>query len=66
MAYKTIKRVSVPNLKPFGPTKTELWAKEVGKFSIMLYGKWSASILLPNIMAASKQMYGGFQNFEQP
>ena len=24
MAYKTIKRVSVPNLKSFGPTKTEL------------------------------------------
>ena len=39
MAYKTIKRVSVPNLKSFGPTKTELQAKEVGEFSIMLYGK---------------------------
>ena len=29
MTYKTIKRMSVPNLKSFGPTKTELWAKEV-------------------------------------
>ena len=29
MAKKTIKRVSVPNLKSFGPTKTELRAKEV-------------------------------------
>ena len=26
VAYKTIKRVSVPNLKSFGPTKTELRA----------------------------------------
>ena len=39
MAYKTIKRVSVPNLKSFGPTKTELRAKEVGESSVMLYGK---------------------------
>ena len=41
MAYKTIKCVSVPKLKSFGPTKTELKAKEVGEFSIMLYGKMS-------------------------
>ena len=33
------KRVSVPNLKSFVPTKIELRAKEVGEFSIMLYGK---------------------------
>ena len=39
MAYKTIKRVSVLNLKSFGPTKTELLAREVGGFSTMLYGK---------------------------
>ena len=39
MAYKTIQCVSVLNLKLFGPTKTELWEKEVGHFSIMLYGK---------------------------
>ena len=39
MAYKTIKRVFIPNLKSFGPTKTELRAKEVREFSIMLYGK---------------------------
>ena len=31
--------VSVPNLKLFGPTKTDLWAKEIGEISIMLYGK---------------------------
>ena len=37
MAYKTIKRVSVPNLKAFRPTKTELQAKEVGELSV---GKW--------------------------
>ena len=35
MACKTIQRVSVPNLKLFGPMETELWAKEVGEFSIM-------------------------------
>ena len=39
MAYKTIQRVSVPNMKLFESTKTKLWAKEVGEFSIMLYGK---------------------------
>ena len=39
IAYKTIQRVSVPNLNLFGPVKTELRAKEVGEFSIMLYGK---------------------------
>ena len=35
MVNKTIQRVSVPNLKFFGPIKTELWAKEVGDFSFM-------------------------------
>ena len=39
MACKTIQLVYVPNLKLFGPMKTELWVKEVGEFSIMLYGK---------------------------
>ena len=39
MAYKTILLVSVPNLKLFGSMKTELWAKEVREFSVMLYGK---------------------------
>ena len=42
MAYKTIKRVSVPNLKSFGPTKTELRAKEVGEFSLCYMGKRDA------------------------
>ena len=41
MAFKTIQCVSVPNLKLFGPRKTELQAKKFGKFSIMLYGKWA-------------------------
>ena len=46
MAYKTIIRVSVPNLKSFRPMKTELQIKEVGEFSIMLYGKigWGRSL----------------------
>ena len=34
-----MQRVSLPNLNLFGSMKTELRAKEVGKFSIMLYGK---------------------------
>ena len=35
-------------LKSFGPTKTELQAKKVGEFSIMLYGKmgWGHSLAL--------------------
>ena len=54
MAYKTIKRVSVPNLKSFAPTKTELHAKEVREFSIMLYGKMGRGrFLLPTNMAAA-------------
>ena len=39
VAYKTIMLVSVLNFKLFRPTKIELQAKEVGEFSIMLYGK---------------------------
>ena len=39
MAYKTTQRVSVPDLELFGSTKAELWAQEVGEFSVMLYGK---------------------------
>ena len=38
-AYKTIQRVSVPDLKLFGPMNTELWAIEVRKFSVTLYVK---------------------------
>ena len=37
MACKTIQRVSVSSLKLFGPIKTELWAKEVGEFSIIAH-----------------------------
>ena len=39
MACKTILHVSVSNLKSFGPSKTELWVKEVEEFFIMLFGK---------------------------
>ena len=35
MAYKTISHPSVSHLKSSGPSKTELWAKNVGEFSIM-------------------------------
>ena len=44
--------MSVPNLKSFGPTKTELQAKEVGEFSITLY-YYIIITLLPTIMAAA-------------
>ena len=37
IAYKAIQRMSVPSSKLFGRMTTELWAKEVGEFSIMLY-----------------------------
>ena len=45
MAFETIKRVCVPNLKSFGPTKTELRTIKGGELSIMLYGKmgWGRS-----------------------
>ena len=66
MAYETIKRVPVPNLKSFGPTKTELRGKEVRESSFTLYGKMGWGVLLPTIMAAAILMYGDFQNFEQP
>ena len=36
MAYKTTQHVSAPNLKLFGPMKTELRVKEVEEFSIQL------------------------------
>ena len=39
ITYKTIQRVSVPNLNLSAPMKTELEAKEVGEITIMLYGK---------------------------
>ena len=41
IVHKTIQHVSVPNLNLLGPKKPELWAKEVGEFSVMLYGKMS-------------------------
>ena len=37
--YKTIQRVSVPNLNFFGPMKTKSLVEEAGEFSIMLYEK---------------------------
>ena len=39
VTYKTIQRVSVPNLKLFGGVNIVLWAKEAGEFSVTLYGK---------------------------
>ena len=45
MAYKTIKRVSVPNLKLFGPTKTELRAKKLENFLLCYMGKLAGGVL---------------------
>ena len=50
MAYKTIKRVSVPNLKTFGPTKIELRAKEVGD---VIWENGLVGVLLPTNIAAA-------------
>ena len=47
MANETIQRVSVSNLKLFGTVKTELWTKEIGGFSIILYWKMGWSHLIP-------------------
>ena len=35
LAYKTIQRVSIPNLKLFGSMKKESWVKEVREFSFL-------------------------------
>ena len=58
MAYKTIQRVFVPNLKLFRPINTELWAREVGDFSIMLHGEkdWKAFFCLPTRLPQYKCM----------
>ena len=64
MAYKTIKRVSVPNLKLFGPTKTELWTKNLENFVMWENGPQAFSC--PPSWLPQYKMYGDFQNFEQP
>ena len=43
MAYKTITRVSVPNLKSFGQKKTELSAKKLENFLLRYMGKWAGA-----------------------
>ena len=65
MAHWTIQRVSVPNLKLLGSTKTELWAKKVGDFSILSYGEmgWWARFYLPTWLP--QYQYRDFLNFEQ-
>ena len=52
MAFKTIQRFSIPNWNVFGPSKAELWAKEVGEFSIVIWENGLVSGLLPANMAA--------------
>ena len=55
MAFKTTQCASVPNLKLFGPAKTELWPKKLEDFLLHYMGKWAGlvDILLPTNMAAA-------------
>ena len=53
MAYKTIKRVSVPNLKSFGPTEKSYRKKKLENFLLCYEGKWAGGVLLPINMAAA-------------
>ena len=49
MANKTIQRVSVPNLKLFGPMVTELWATEAENFLLCYVRKWAGGHSCRNI-----------------
>ena len=51
MAYKIIKRVSVPNLKWFGPTKQSYGQKKFENFLLCGMGKWPGVVLLPTNVA---------------
>ena len=53
MTYQTIQRVSVQNLTLFEPMRTDLWATEVGEFSIVTWENGLAGILLLTNMAAA-------------
>ena len=64
MACKTIQRVFVPSLKLLGPTNTELKAKGVGEFSIVIWENELMGILLFTNVAAAIYMHGDFPNFE--
>ena len=66
MVYKTIQHVSVPNLKFFGPIKTELWAKEVGDFlNYVIRENGLVGSFLPTNMATIICTYGDFLKLEQ-
>ena len=58
VACKTIQCVAVPNLNLIGPMNTELWAKEVGEFSVTLFGKmgWWAFFCPPSWLPQYKCM----------
>ena len=61
-----VQYVSLPNLNSSRPSKRDLWAKEVGDFFIMLFGKMGRwIILLPTNMAAAIQMCKDFLNLEE-
>ena len=53
VADKTMQGVSVPNLKLFGPMKTELWGKKVKNFLLCCMGKWNRGNSFPTNMAAA-------------
>ena len=64
MVYNTTQRVFVADLKSITLTKTELWAKAVGEFPIMLYELgWWAFFCPPTWLYI--QLCGDFSNVEQ-
>ena len=54
--YKMMQSVPVRNFKSFGSI-TDLWAKNLEKFTLHYMGKWAGGILLPSDMAAAMEMY---------
>ena len=67
MAYKTVQRVFVPNLKSSGPMKTELWAKKLENFVLCCMGKWAGVHSFANEHDCHNiTVYGDLLKFEQP
>ena len=54
--------VSVQNLKSFGPSKTELWVKEGGEFSVMLCGEFSKFGEVSNFLSWRIFCYAMWEN----
>ena len=48
-SLQTMQRVSVPNLKLFGPMKTEIWPKKFESFLLRKMGKLAGTGRLSNM-----------------